>query len=121
MEDLLALGGPFRKDTGWDTKRHLQFNDLFEVVFSFPVEDKGEITWKNENNRLKQTEDSLKGLDTEKKERLFQEAWGHILWDGAKPAKKKKKYAESSAHNSEIETAGSMWDGNKKFKYPMKK
>lgn len=74
MEDLLALGGPFRKDIGWDTKRHLQFNDLFEVVFSFPVEDKGEITWKNENNRLKQTEDSLKGLDTEKKERLFQEA-----------------------------------------------
>lgn len=63
----MAPTGPLSKDTGLDSiKRHLHFNDTFEVVISFPVESKCETTCQNGNNRLKQTEDPLRALDTEK-------------------------------------------------------
>ena len=70
----------------------MQFKDPLEVILSFPVEDKGKVTWPNErkkkkNNRLRQTKEPLKGLDIEKG-RLFQEVYEHILWGGAEPIEK---------------------------------
>lgn len=54
----------------------------------------------------------------EKKDRLFQEVWGHILW-GSGWAHKKRGCGEN--HKSELETHGLMWDRDKKIKFPMGK